>query len=57
MATAAAAASPLTTGPRNPGECIYPVKLKPGLRPGTGVDMAKRIGGCWRRAAPRGSLS
>ncbi|KAL1406275.1 hypothetical protein Q8F55_007971 [Vanrija albida] len=28
---------------RNPAECIYPVKLKPGLRAGTGVDMARRI--------------
>jgi hypothetical protein len=29
---------------RNPKECYYPLKLKPGLRPGTGTDMVKRIG-------------
>jgi hypothetical protein len=28
---------------KNPDECVYPVKLKPGLRPGTGTDMTKRI--------------
>ncbi|RSH92069.1 hypothetical protein EHS25_008481 [Saitozyma podzolica] len=27
----------------NPAECYYPVKLKPGLRPGTGMDMVKRL--------------
>lgn len=29
---------------KTPTECFYPVKQKPGLRPGTGTDMAKRIG-------------
>ncbi|BEI94281.1 uncharacterized protein CcaverHIS019_0607400 [Cutaneotrichosporon cavernicola] len=28
---------------KNPAECVYPVKLKPGLRPGTGTDMTKRV--------------
>ncbi|GMK57850.1 hypothetical protein CspeluHIS016_0406840 [Cutaneotrichosporon spelunceum] len=28
---------------RNPAECVYPVKLKPGLRPGTGTDMTRRL--------------
>lgn len=29
---------------KTPTECFYPMKQKPGLRPGTGTDMAKRIG-------------
>lgn len=29
---------------KSPNECYYPVKLKPGLRPGTGTDMARRLG-------------
>ena len=28
---------------RNPADCYYPLKLKPGLRPGTGTDMVKRL--------------
>ncbi|KAI9636462.1 fungal-specific transcription factor domain-containing protein [Dioszegia hungarica] len=28
---------------KSPNECYYPVKLKPGLRPGTGTDMARRL--------------
>jgi hypothetical protein len=31
------------TDHRNPDDCVYPVKLKPGLRPGTGTDMIKRL--------------
>ncbi|KAL7422894.1 hypothetical protein Q5752_002191 [Cryptotrichosporon argae] len=28
---------------KNPQECVYPLKLKPGLRPGTGTDMMRRL--------------
>ena len=28
---------------KNPGDCYYPLKLKPGLRAGTGTDMIKRL--------------
>ena len=28
---------------RSPSDCYYPLKLKPGLRPGTGTDMVKRL--------------
>ncbi|WWD16251.1 hypothetical protein CI109_100677 [Kwoniella shandongensis] len=28
---------------KNPQECHYPPKLKPGLRPGTGLEMIKRV--------------
>jgi hypothetical protein len=29
---------------RSPHECYYPVKLKPGLRPGAGMDVMRRVG-------------
>jgi hypothetical protein len=29
---------------RTPHECYYPVKLKPGLRPGAGMDVMRRVG-------------
>ncbi|ODN88393.1 hypothetical protein L198_06664 [Cryptococcus wingfieldii CBS 7118] len=28
---------------KNPERCYYPAKLKPGLRPGTGLEMMKRV--------------
>ncbi|WVQ85757.1 hypothetical protein IAT38_007924 [Cryptococcus sp. DSM 104549] len=28
---------------KTPAECFYPPKLKPGLRPGTGIEMIKRV--------------
>ncbi|CAK9782693.1 hypothetical protein CC85DRAFT_92279 [Cutaneotrichosporon oleaginosum] len=36
---------------KNPAECVYPIKLKPGLRPGTGTDMTKRIEALEERVA------